>query len=82
MGVKETYRLNQAILSIHSESPDHRIPIMVPSGALVTVTDGPLDGLRMVDVLWDKKTVMMFTVDLRERATLLPPGTKSPSKRA
>jgi hypothetical protein len=82
VGIKETYRLNQAILSIHSENPGHRIPIMIPSGAVVTVTEGPLDGLRLVDVLWEKKTVMMFTIDLRERATLVDPRTKTPSKRA
>ncbi len=73
MRIQETYRLNEAILSIHSDSENsaHRVPIMVPSGAIVTVMEGPLDGLRLVDVLWDKKTVMMFTVDLRKRATLL-----------
>ncbi len=72
MGIRETYRLNTAILSIHSEQEGaRRTPIMVPAGATVTITDGPLDGLRMVDVVWDEKTVMMFTVDLRERGTLI-----------
>jgi hypothetical protein len=71
---QETYRLNKAILSIHSENPGSRVPIMVPSGAMVTISNGPLDGLRMVDVLWEEKTVMMFTVDLRDRATLIPAG--------
>ncbi len=71
MGVAERYRLHKAILSIHSDNDGHRVAITVPSGAIVTVTDGPLDGLRLVDVLWERKTVMMFTVDLRERATLM-----------
>ena len=30
-----------------------------------------LDGLRMIDVIWENKTVMMFTVDVEERATLI-----------
>jgi hypothetical protein len=76
MGLLETYRLNQAILSICSEE-GRRIPVVVPSGATVTLPDGPLDGLRLVDVLWEGKQVMLFTVDLRERATLIqPPATK------
>ena len=73
MNIRETYRLNEAILSIHSDSENsvHRIPIMVPSGAIVTIMEGPLDGLRLVDVLWEKKTVTMSTVDLRKRAPLM-----------
>jgi hypothetical protein len=77
MEISETYRLNKAILSIYSEDSSHRIPIMVPSGSLVTITDGPLDGLRMVDVIWGKKTVMMFTVDLKSRATLIKSKSSS-----
>jgi hypothetical protein len=73
MGISETYILHKAILAIHSEKNLPRIPVMVPIGAKVTVTDGPLDGLRMVDVLWDEKTVMMFTTDLRERGKLVSP---------
>jgi hypothetical protein len=33
--------------------------------------NGPLDGTRLVDVEWDGEAVMMFTVDLRERGTLI-----------
>ena len=74
MDLRENYRLNKAILSIYSKD-GCRIPIMVPAGAIVTVTEGPLDGLRMVDVVWEDKTVMLFTVDLRDRGTLI----KNPS---
>ncbi len=70
MGLNETYLLHAAILSIHSHD-GQRTPIMVPSGATVTTTAGPLDGLRTIDVTWENKTVMMFTVDVEERATLV-----------
>jgi hypothetical protein len=73
MGVHETYLL-KAILSIRSEEGHPRTAITVPSGATVTVTNGPIDRLRMVNVLWDGKTVMMFTVDIRERGTLIRAG--------
>jgi hypothetical protein len=74
--VSETYRLNQAILSIHSEPDGNRSAIMIPAGSRVTVVNGPLDGQRMVDVLWTEKTVMIFTVDLRARGTLIGSAVK------
>ena len=72
MRLNETYRLNSAILSIHSHD-GQRTPILVPSGATVTTKEGPLDGLRMADVFWEDKTVMMFTADLQQRATRITP---------
>ena len=72
MKLHETYRLNSASLAIHSEQ-GLRTPIMIPAGALVTLVCGPLDGVRMVDVTWCGKTVMMFTGDVRDRCTLISP---------
>ena len=40
-------------------------------GAVVTVQDVPLDGNRLVDVLWDGKLMMMFAIDLKQRGTLV-----------
>ena len=74
MGLNETYLLHAAILSIHSHD-GQRTPIMVPSGATVTTTAGQLDGLRMIDVTWENKTVMMFTIDVEQRATLVKTPT-------
>jgi hypothetical protein len=71
MGTNETFRLNKAILSIRSEHDGRRIAHVIPSGAIVTVVDGPLDGLRLVSALWEEWIVMMFTVDLRARSTLI-----------
>ena len=53
--IREIYRLNEPILSIYSDDQGIRIPMTVPPGAIVVVVIGPLDGLRMVDVLWDEK---------------------------
>ena len=41
------------------------------TGDLVVVTNGPLDGTRMVEVQWHDKTVLMFTMELREHAELI-----------
>ena len=40
-------------------------------GDVVTVVNGPLDGTRMVEVQWHDKTVLMFTMEIREHAELL-----------
>lgn len=39
-------------------------------GDVVTVVNGPLDGTRMVEVLWHEKTGLMFTAELRQHAEL------------
>lgn len=44
-----------------------KIPVTVPKGSEIEVVDGPLDGDRLLDVLWEGQAVMMFTTDIRER---------------
>jgi hypothetical protein len=67
----ERYRVDTPTLAILSLPNGKRIPRTVPKGAIVTVVNGPLDGTRLVDVEWDGEMVMMFTIDLRERGTLI-----------
>lgn len=40
-------------------------------GEIVTVTNGPLDGIRIVEVQWRDRTALMFTIELREQAELI-----------
>ena len=67
----EYYKLNTPTLAIMSLPNGKRIPVTVPKGAVVMVVNGPLDGTRLVDVEWDGEAVMMFTIDLRERGTVI-----------
>jgi hypothetical protein len=67
----EYYKLNTPTLAIMSLPNGKRIPVTVPKGAVVMVVNGPLDVTRLVDVEWDAEAVMMFTIDLRERGTLI-----------
>jgi hypothetical protein len=71
MAVCQTYRLHQAIVSVPSEETDSQIPTTVPPGAVVTITDSLLDGFPTVDVVWGNKSLTLFTLELRERATLI-----------
>ena len=61
------FRLKRATISIEA-TVDDRLVVMVPTGAVVTVLSGPRpDDMRMVDILWDKRTLVMFAVDIMER---------------
>jgi hypothetical protein len=68
---REYYKLNSPTLAIMGLANGKRIPVTVPKGAVVKVVNGPLNGTRLVDVEWDGEAVMMFTIDLRERGTLI-----------
>ena len=62
----KSFRLKSATLGITSEQGE-RIPVTIPSGAVIKVVRDPHDGNRLLDVVWDGKPVMMFTQDVRER---------------
>ena len=61
-----SYRLKTPTLGIISED-GHRKSVIIPIGAVVRVISGPLDNNRLVDVIWEDKSIMMFTQDVRER---------------
>ena len=62
----QRYRLNTPTLAILTLD-GHNLPVTVPMGSIVQVKNGPLDGDRLIDVVWDGRTVSMFTIDLRDR---------------
>jgi hypothetical protein len=66
----ESFRLDRQTIGIDSSGEGH-VCVLVPKGAIVTVIGGPLDGNRMVDVKWERATIMMFVEDLRARGTLV-----------
>ena len=63
----KSYRLNAETLGILLSEKQPRVAVMIPYDAVVTVVNGPLNGNRMVDVMWNGKIVMIFADDLRER---------------
>lgn len=47
---------------------DDRMVVMLPAGTVVTVLKGPrADDMRMIDVLWDTRTLVMFAADIVQR---------------
>ena len=62
-----TYRLKCQLLGIDTSGPQHK-PVDIPDGSLVEVTGGPLDGTRLIHVIFDCRAYLMFTQDIREHA--------------
>jgi hypothetical protein len=66
----ECYRLKTPTLAIMVQE-SQRIPVTIPLGGVVRLVDGPLNGERLVDVEWEAKPLLMFSVDLRERGEIV-----------
>jgi len=64
------FKLERATLAI-AVAEGRRKAVAIPVGAIIKVVSGPTPRDRMVDVLWDGKTVEMFAVDVDARGTEL-----------
>ena len=64
----KTFKLERATLAV-TIAEGRRRAVAIPAGAIIKVIAGPTPGDRMVDVLWDGKTVEMFAVDVDVRGT-------------
>jgi hypothetical protein len=61
------YRISDPTIAMFQEKGGY-VARTVAVGTVVEVSNGPIDGDRLVDVVWDGRDVMMFTQDLRSRA--------------
>lgn len=61
------YCLQEQILSIDENGGSSRECLYVPAGTVVSVLSDTEDS-RFVHVEWDTKRVLMFNVDIQERA--------------
>lgn len=66
----ECYRLKTPTLAIMVQE-GQRIPVTIPLGGVVKLVDGPLNGERLVDVEWEAKPLLMFSVDPRDRGEIV-----------
>ena len=69
----QLYRLNAEMLGVIS-TDWRRMTIRIPEGSTITVVNDCFNGSRMVDILWEGDTVMIFVQDLRESGTLIGPA--------
>ena len=56
----QPYRVREATFAILSLDGSC-IPVTLPVDAIVLVIDGPLDGNRLVEIIWERRTLLMFT---------------------
>jgi hypothetical protein len=66
--VGKSYQLNAGTIGLSSDS--HRIAVLIPFNAIVTVRSGTLNG-HTVEVIWDGKVVTIFVEDLHARGELV-----------
>ena len=66
----QRYRLKTPTLAI-LEQDGQKLPLTVPMNATVCVLDGLPVGTQLVNVEWEAKRVLMFTIDLRDRGELI-----------
>ena len=61
------FRLKTDTMSIGTVE-DKRVAVTVPADAIIEVTGGPRpNDMRMVDVRWDGRALVMFVEDVRNR---------------
>jgi hypothetical protein len=67
MQTGKRFTLTVPTLAIESVD-DRRVAITLPVDAVIKVISGPTSqDNRMVNVLWEGRTLVMFAVDLKER---------------
>ena len=60
------YRITHPTIALFEQDGRH-VADTVPEGGIIEIGI-PLDGDKLVEVVWEGKRVMMFTQDLRKRA--------------
>jgi hypothetical protein len=63
----EHYRIKDPTIAMFHDD-GRGVVYTVQAGTVVELSNGPLDGDKLVEVIWDGKAVLMFTQDLRLRA--------------
>jgi hypothetical protein len=60
----ERFRLTRYAMAIALREERH-VAIMIPEGAMIEVLNGPFDGTRLMDVVYEGELIMMFTDDMK-----------------
>jgi len=68
--LKDAYRITSPALGLFMHD-GFQVSHVIPKGAIVHIDEETLNGDKLVEVLWDRKVVMMFTQDLRSRGEKL-----------
>lgn len=61
------HRLNGPLLAMFAGADGHEA-ITIPSGTVLDITAKKFNGERLMEVVWDDRTLLMFTEDLKNTA--------------
>jgi len=62
------FKISRETIAIETQADGRRVAIHVPQGEIVKVISGPRpDDKRMVDILWDGRTLVIFADDIQLR---------------
>ena len=64
------YRMKTPTMAT-AASDGHRATVIVPANMIVSIQGELPPGDHLIDILWDGKSYLMFTRDLRERGELV-----------
>ena len=60
------FKLDKTTLAIGNAN-GKRVGVTIPAGDIVKLIADPSPGNKMVDVLWEDRTVAMYAIDLKWR---------------
>jgi hypothetical protein len=66
----ERFRLTRSAMAIALRAERHTA-IMIPVGAMIELLNGPFDGTRLMDVIYEGELIMMFTDDMKTHTELI-----------
>jgi len=69
------YRINSPTIALFEQDGRH-VADTVPAGALIEINGDTFDDDKLQEVVWNGKSVLMFTQDLRKRAESVKGNTK------
>lgn len=64
------YRITEPTIAI-SQDGGRGVAHTVSAGSIVELQNGPMDADKLIEVIWNGRTVMMFTQDLRQRSVAI-----------
>ena len=63
-----SFRVETATVGIlELDTSGHTMPVTLPRNSVVVPDGDPVEGNRLINVIWQGATIMMFTQDLRDR---------------
>jgi len=66
MRKNRSYRIKTPTMAISAQDGT-RATFMVPVNSIVSISEDPREGDRLIDVVWNGEPFLMFTQDVRQR---------------